>query len=610
MTPIRVRTLSLALALGAAVLSGCTSDPCPGPDCPPCDGGPVNACGGCTVLVAAPYSLCGPEQRSLNVCAGPDFLACRGAAPTDVTVSASLEDGVRLTWGPPELPALRYVVTQAGRRVPLDDGGLSATDFLAPAGTLGSPRSVTASTQVAQAIEVRWERPNTSLGSAVSYVITTLFDAGAGQPLVSVDFSTETGRRAAPEVVAYEVEREGVAQRVGLDPLFTDTSEVLGAFTSPPQPEVRSFQVRPEVTLTALATFSIEPGRVRYRVRALSDGGASPWSVQVEGFRRVDPDFFNNTRFVWERSLSDTSDGGGPYEALAVPNQANTADRSPVLGERRWYRVRAEYPGVVPTVSDPAEGIAYRPVQVVALPNSTCALRLPDNKRVCWGLNTTAAPAGVSADEFTFLAAGNNVSCGLLLDGRAQCLGFPLPSPNPSDILFRNLAIAASGQRGQDVVCGIATDGGHGCITGTTSPPRADVVSHNARCAVLTDGGLTCFNSTNLSPPNPLPATLGLSPLNDVVCGLTAAGAITCSSGVPTPPGGTFREVAWASSHGCGVRTDGGLSCWGTGAATTAVPVDGPFIGLSTNQSHACALRVDAGVACWGNNGSNQLVVP
>jgi alpha-tubulin suppressor-like RCC1 family protein len=71
--------------------------------------------------------------------------------------------------------------------------------------------------------------------------------------------------------------------------------------------------------------------------------------------------------------------------------------------------------------------------------------------------------------------------------------------------------------------------------------------------------------------------------------------------------------------HGCGIRLDGSLSCWGDntsgqlGVNTTAasfqqteVP-DGPWLTVTSGGSQTCAIKQDSTLWCWGGNTSGQL---
>ncbi len=91
------------------------------------------------------------------------------------------------------------------------------------------------------------------------------------------------------------------------------------------------------------------------------------------------------------------------------------------------------------------------------------------------------------------------------------------------------------------------------------------------------------------------------------------------------------QSVSTAEDHGCAVRTDGSVNCWGyndygqfgDGTVTPATNADTllPFAELSSSlaalplpatavasgAAYSCALETDETVACWGRNNLGQL---
>src|SRR5690606_4432854 len=77
------------------------------------------------------------------------------------------------------------------------------------------------------------------------------------------------------------------------------------------------------------------------------------------------------------------------------------------------------------------------------------------------------------------------------------------------------------------------------------------------------------------------------------------------------PPAGTdFMEVAAGEAHGCALRVDGTLACWGWHNLGQAEPPAGNFSQVATGRSHSCAVRMDGSIACWGRNESGQSAPP
>ncbi len=90
-------------------------------------------------------------------------------------------------------------------------------------------------------------------------------------------------------------------------------------------------------------------------------------------------------------------------------------------------------------------------------------------------------------------------------------------------------------------------------------------------------------------------------------------------------PGSRWRSVVAGQSHTCGIRTEGDLYCWGSdgdadghagpvGLATSAthhepalVDDAGDWSQISTDTFHGCGVRSDGSLWCWGRNAEGQL---
>ena len=76
-----------------------------------------------------------------------------------------------------------------------------------------------------------------------------------------------------------------------------------------------------------------------------------------------------------------------------------------------------------------------------------------------------------------------------------------------------------------------------------------------------------------------------------------------CPNGV-----GRRRRIAVATQHGCALRTDGRIVCWGTPVQNVgqARPPTGGFTEVSLRDERTCGIGVAGGLACWGRS----LTVP
>ncbi|HEU4537863.1 MAG TPA: hypothetical protein VFS00_27275, partial [Polyangiaceae bacterium] len=172
--------------------------------------------------------------------------------------------------------------------------------------------------------------------------------------------------------------------------------------------------------------------------------------------------------------------------------------------------------------------------------------------------------------------------------------------------------------------------------------------------------GSTVNLNTSLDTPNPVPVLVASAALGSVrqlalgdhhSCALRDDGRVLCwglnragqlgtdanvesFDGTPVPaliesgPLGAAKQVAAGYLHGCALRDDGRVLCWGNNyfgqlgiSANTATETPTPEPALldvgdlgvvrqvSLGERHTCALRNDGRVLCWGKNHSGQLGV-
>lgn len=65
---------------------------------------------------------------------------------------------------------------------------------------------------------------------------------------------------------------------------------------------------------------------------------------------------------------------------------------------------------------------------------------------------------------------------------------------------------------------------------------------------------------------------------------------------------GTFRAVAAAERHACGLRTTGRIVCWGDNEnGELDAPAGSDFVAISGVHDHTCALTSAGELECWGS---------
>jgi alpha-tubulin suppressor-like RCC1 family protein len=141
--------------------------------------------------------------------------------------------------------------------------------------------------------------------------------------------------------------------------------------------------------------------------------------------------------------------------------------------------------------------------------------------------------------------------------------------------------------------------------------PAVQVASGGGRVCVLgTDGALACWGETTpwLDPTPPAGTFKQVAVGWFYSCGLRTDGTIACwgdftsAPPIAPPPAGTFSQVAVGGYGGCALRTDGKVVCWGSGMNGETTPPPGRFQQIDSLTDHTCGLQSNGRVACWGQN--------
>ncbi|WP_189375882.1 putative Ig domain-containing protein, partial [Thermomonas carbonis] len=120
--------------------------------------------------------------------------------------------------------------------------------------------------------------------------------------------------------------------------------------------------------------------------------------------------------------------------------------------------------------------------------------------------------------------------------------------------------------------------------------------------------------------PHPIANTEGGSQVMAVsagwyhTCGVKADGGATCwgwnGNGVSMPPAGVFLAISPSHSHSCGLKVDGSVACWGYNYYGQSTPPAGAFVAVSAGYYHTCGLKAEGSLACWGDNYYGESTPP
>ncbi len=101
-------------------------------------------------------------------------------------------------------------------------------------------------------------------------------------------------------------------------------------------------------------------------------------------------------------------------------------------------------------------------------------------------------------------------------------------------------------------------------------------------------------------------------------CGLRTDGTITCwgsnADGQANAPTEEFKAVSAGFYHSCGLRTDGTITCWGwnprfQGRSLLDAP-SGTFTAVTAGLRYTCGLRTNGTITCWGSNSNGETDSP
>jgi hypothetical protein len=271
--------------------------------------------------------------------------------------------------------------------------------------------------------------------------------------------------------------------------------------------------------------------------------------------------------------------------------------------------------------------------QVSAGSDFTCALR-SDGAVECWGNNDDErAPARVTAGSGSFvqLSSRGGRSCGLRDDGAAECWGFGIGG-HSAEPGTREVRTAATGTfvevaTGVENNCALRDDGDVECWDILLSDDRVlqplggsyvHVSSGREVCTLKSDRTADCWFGANRDHVD-----VGFPGILQIVSGeatcLLTDGLIHCTGFSDNPAalpeitaasGHFFRSFDTQVFHGCALRDDAAIECWGSdlngSAPALKTAASGSFTQVSTGGTHTCALRTDGAVECWGLNDDGQ----
>ncbi|MFT7579457.1 MAG: hypothetical protein ACI9MR_001121 [Myxococcota bacterium] len=254
----------------------------------------------------------------------------------------------------------------------------------------------------------------------------------------------------------------------------------------------------------------------------------------------------------------------------------------------------------------------------------TCALRAYGEIE-CFGLDGSGQ-ASPPTGPFTQVVAGENHSCGLRADQTAVCWG--------DDVQGQSSALPGTFTQlvaGSSHSCGLGLNGEITCWGGgVTNPlyvpvgPFTSISTHsNMMCALRPNKTVHCWPVAPVAAVTPnLPTT----PFDEISAGWQAScgrasgtNTIECwtASGMPlppemaTPPTGAIAQLDMGTAHGCALRPNGSIECWGfDNYAQATAPPGNDFVFTDSGRFHSCAIDTSGALTCWGANLAGETSPP
>jgi len=227
-----------------------------------------------------------------------------------------------------------------------------------------------------------------------------------------------------------------------------------------------------------------------------------------------------------------------------------------------------------------------------------------DGRILCLGEHCLT---GTFNSIYSAFGVGNNITCGLKLDGNVLCVQDSVAN------LISGQFVALS--VGSNHACALNVEGNAQCWgnndQGQSSPPVGSfstIISGNKSSCGLSviDQHPICWGNLSASPE----PEIGLETItvgDGHACGIDADGNLICwgnnaDGQLEAPSDGRYKQVTSGDKHSCALDDTGILKCWGANdSGQTNLPF-GVYTVMDGYGNHTCALRSAEQITCWGGN--------
>jgi hypothetical protein len=257
--------------------------------------------------------------------------------------------------------------------------------------------------------------------------------------------------------------------------------------------------------------------------------------------------------------------------------------------------------------------------QIAARNASTCGLRTDGTIR-CWAHGETSLEKKAATGVFTSIAATEDHTCALRSDGAIECWGNTSYGQAPSvvtppagksfiDVTVGSLNSCATRSDGV-IQCWGQSNWGQSPPTRTAANGLFTAVATNgaSTCGLTSSGVMECFGFFGDFIWHASTGDFTRMVVGPDICGIDTSGVVEChasyeAGGVYVPMSGSFIDYE-ITTLDCGITAGGSVQCRGDNrygeAPPTVTASRGRYTQLAIGAQHGCALRTDGGIDCWG----------
>ncbi|MFN7147376.1 MAG: hypothetical protein ACK4YP_26645, partial [Myxococcota bacterium] len=216
----------------------------------------------------------------------------------------------------------------------------------------------------------------------------------------------------------------------------------------------------------------------------------------------------------------------------------------------------------------------------------------------------------------SLLSVGNDHACVIGETGALRCWTTPDASFALGTVpagTYRDVEVGMSSTCALDAAGAVRCFGNPRLVPQVPPGTYAEMCHDVALCLRGVDGAVACHtrDGARALPPT---RTGTLTCGGAWSCGLTEPGELACveadrvmaqgSEYMPAAgwslPKGPFTAVVSGYQHGCALRPDGTVACWGRDVAGETEPPPGTFTKLALGEKRSCGLASDGAIHCWG----------